>query len=74
MAGVAPARIANRHALHPVYYSTAKKTALLLNEAYTRARSDTMGRDRAIKTKLDHSTSNGRRQLVPAAEKLKKVR
>jgi hypothetical protein len=73
MAGVAPARIANRHVLHPVYYSTAKKTALPLNKACTRARSDTMGRDRAIKTKLDHSMGNGRRQLVPATEKLKKL-
>src|SRR4026207_473017 len=44
MAGVASARIANRHALHSVYYSTAKKTALPLNETCTRASCDTRRR------------------------------
>src|SRR5262245_41363903 len=39
---VCTARIGNRHALHSIYYSTAKKTALPLNEAGTHARSDTM--------------------------------
>ena len=54
MAGVASARIANRHALHSVYYSAAKKKALPPKEATTQLRNDLMRCNCAIKFEVEH--------------------
>ena len=55
MAGVASARIANRHALHSVYYSAAKKKVLPPKEATTQPRNDLTRCNCAIKIEVEHA-------------------
>src|SRR6476620_11090451 len=74
MAGVASARIANRHALHSVYYSTAKKTALPLNETCTRASSDTRRRIRVTTVVIVRAYARRATKFVYASSQLQKIR
>jgi flagellum-specific peptidoglycan hydrolase FlgJ len=55
MAGVASARIANRHALHSVYYSVPKKKALLANETRMRTQLDRVRANCATKSDVEHA-------------------
>ncbi|HEY3223238.1 MAG TPA: hypothetical protein VGJ76_05535, partial [Pseudolabrys sp.] len=53
--GYRTARIGNRHALYSVYYSTAKKTALPLNETCMHAQSHMMRGRQARKSEFDRA-------------------
>jgi len=74
MAGVASARIGNRHALQPVYYSTDKKTAVSLTETDTRTPRDTTQRDCTIKIELSTRETDCPRKLLRTLQKFKKIR
>ena len=74
MAGVASARVANRHALHFVYYSTTKKTVSPLNETCTRARRSVRKRDLSARALcLTQRCSNARRRIACKSATLQKA-
>jgi hypothetical protein len=52
MAGVASARVANRHALHSIYYSTTEKRTLPPNETCMRAQRDAALHHHAIEIEV----------------------
>jgi hypothetical protein len=74
MAGVASARIANRHALYSVYYGTTKKTALPLNETYTRAECAARQHDYVARLGDDCTREQRAMKFVRASSILQKIR
>ena len=74
MAGVASARVANRHALHSVYYSTAKKPAFPLNETCTRPLRDALQRDFESQVQLRIAVARTRHNVARAFHKFKNAR
>jgi hypothetical protein len=72
MAGVASARIANRHALHSVYYSAAKKKVLPPKEATTQLRNDLMRCNCAIKIEVEHVRMQQTMSVYARAAEIKK--
>jgi hypothetical protein len=56
-----------------VYYSTAKKTALPLNETCTRRPHDVLQRDRAIKMRVDRAHAQHTMSVAARAAEIKKA-